>query len=664
MALLLFAFLWVSFAWFYHTGGHNENAHVDQIRALADEGRWDINEFVGNTADIIRVDDKFYPNKAPGITLLGVLPWKVFRTVLGWTSLSDGAQLHFTSYLVQLTTLGLFSALTGSVLWLFLARVGLSQVAALFFALLYSIGTIAFPFSTIFFSHQLAASFLFLGFFLLWKLRQETSSSQSREAKRHAQVVLAGLLLGFAPVLEYPAALGTVVIGCYGLTNLSRRRFCLFFVAGVAAGSSLLFYNWCAFHQLVYLSYEAYLSPGASFGGHAHGFLGVGWPRADVLWNITFGRQRGLFYANPWLCLIVPALVTLRSRTWRRELIVSFALVATFLAFNSGFGDSVIYWGGAWSIGPRHLVPMLPFMALPIALLCRRRPFAIAALALGCFSVGAMFGATAITPCVPYEAAEPWGFYLHQIFLGRFSLNAGGIWANRFLPGLSSNLGQLLGLPPRTQMLPLALLWAVFVPILFRQVISETSDRFVPSAPFCFAGGILALGLLPLVYWPRVPRPAGWVNGLAGVMAPGPFVENTSSANADAAFVDQAQARRGRSAVIDFLWDGNDSPFRPPFGGIWTGAIYAPVTGTYSIAVDSDDGSALYIDGIPVIDHWRTATLSRKNVNAIFSQGFHALALHYENAAATGRLRLSWSPPGVPEEIVPPEYLFSPEHAP
>lgn len=153
VALLLLAFLWVSFAWFYHTGGHNENAHVDQIRALADDGRWDINMFVGNTADIITFDGRFYPNKAPGVTLLGVLPWKIFRTVLGWMPLSEGAQIHFTSYLVQLTTLELFSALTGCALWLFLVRLGLAQVVALFFALLYSVGTIAFPFSTIFFSH-------------------------------------------------------------------------------------------------------------------------------------------------------------------------------------------------------------------------------------------------------------------------------------------------------------------------------------------------------------------------------------------------------------------------------------------------------------------------------------------------------------------------------
>ena len=30
---LLFLFLLINFAWFYHAGGDNENAHFDQIRA-------------------------------------------------------------------------------------------------------------------------------------------------------------------------------------------------------------------------------------------------------------------------------------------------------------------------------------------------------------------------------------------------------------------------------------------------------------------------------------------------------------------------------------------------------------------------------------------------------------------------------------------------------
>ena len=146
---------------------------------------------------------------------------------------SPAAQRAAADYLTVLCTLGFFSALTGCALYAFLARAGLSKAQALFFAALYSLGTIAFPFSAVFFSHQLAASFLFLGFFLLWR--------QRFEPRPHwLELLLAGFLLGFAPVLEYPAALGTIIIGFYGLTNIGLRRFPLFLAGGVLGGSLLV----------------------------------------------------------------------------------------------------------------------------------------------------------------------------------------------------------------------------------------------------------------------------------------------------------------------------------------------------------------------------------------------------------------------------------------
>ncbi len=647
LCLLLFLFLWVSFAWFYHTGEHNENAHFDQIRALAENGSWQIDRFSGNTADVIKLGGHVFPNKAPGVTYLGVLPWKLFRAVLSTTPLSGAAQLHFTAYLVSLTTLGLCSALTGCAVFRLLLRFGLSQVVALCFALLYALGTIAFPFSTVLFSHQLAASFLFLGFFLLC------------ERKQPWQVVAAGFLLGFAPVLEYPAALGTVIIGLYGLTRLRGRWFLLFLGSGIAAGTFLLFYNWTAFHQLLFVSYEAYKKPGSVFAGHSRGFAGVSWPQANILWEITFGRQRGLFYVNPWLVLILPALFTLRERFWRRELIVCFAMVGVFFSFNSGFGDSIVYWGGAWSIGPRHLVPMLPFMTVPIALLCRERWFAVAAAVLGSVSLLAMFSATAITPRVPYEASDPFLFYLRQLHLGRISLNAAGIFANRFVPGYSFNLGQLLGLPGRTQLLPLALLWAIAIPWLFRKAWPLVTSRAARMTPFYFSGAIVSLSLVPVLWHVNQPVPQGWTRGLAGVITPGLFLQNASSADADATFLDTSRVVHRRDAPIDLAWPSESSPFPAPFGGIWTGVLCVPVAGLYSFALESDDGSALYLDGRPVIDHWRSGGAARKDVAVILSRGFYPIALHYENSLNSGILRLFWSPPDVAEEIVPPEYLFS-----
>ncbi len=658
----MFLFLFASFAWFYHAGEHNENAHLDQIRALAEEGSWQIDRFAGNTADVITVGGHIYPNKAPGITYLGVLPWIFFRGLLSIAPLSQAAQLHFTAYLVTLTTLGFFSSLTGCALFALLGRLGLAVGHALLFALLYSLGTIAFPFSTVLFSHQLAASFLFLGFFLLCdQARHEVVTTEGRW-RRRLQIAGAGLLLGFAPVLEYPAALGTIIVGIYGLTTLRWRAFLIFIAAGVAAGSLLLIYNWYAFHHLFFLSYEAYQAPGAAFGGHAHGFVGVAWPSPGIFWEITFGPQRGLFYVNPWLFLIVPALLTLTAAAGRRELIVCFAMVVAFFAFNSGFGDSIVYWGGAWSIGPRHLIPMLPFMAVPIALLCRRRIFFLIAAGLGGFSLLTMFCVTAITPCLSYEAHGPYLFYLRQFFLGRFSLNADAIFAGQIVPGYSFNLGQLLGLPPRAQLLPFALLWAVALPMLLREACPLTRisrPRLAGWATLGFSCALVVVSLAPLFWDPYAIERPGWSHGLAGAMAPGLLVNDVSSADADATFLPSTKTIRRHDDVLDFAWDTAHEPFPAPYGGIWKGALYVPETGIYRLTLESDDGSALYVDSYAAIDHWRIGSPSRASVVVKMSRGFHPIAVQYENILFTGRLAFFWAPPDLPMEIIPPEYLFS-----
>lgn len=96
-----------------------------------------------------------------------------------------------------------------------------------------------------------------------------------------------------------------------------------------------------------------------------------------------------------------------------------------------------------------------------------------------------------------------------------------------------------------------------------------------------------------------------------------------------------------------------------PFGGIWRGALYAPEDGGYVLTLESDDGSALYLDSQPVIDHWRMNTPARKTTMIWLRRGFHRLAQHYENLFNSGRLRFFWAPPGAPLEVVPSEYLFS-----
>src|ERR1051326_30770 len=107
--------------------------------------------------------------------------------------------------------------------------------------------------------------------------------------------------------------------------------------------------------------------------------------------------------------------------------------------------------------------------------------------------------------------------------------------------------------------------------------------------------------------------------------------------------------------TIDFDWS-KSPPYPAPFSADWTGNILIEQPGTYQFALISDDGSLLEIDGRVIVD--ATSVLLQKQTGAIeLSSGFHPIHVKYFNILFGGSVRLFWTPPGHPEQIVPAEVL-------
>jgi hypothetical protein len=83
------------------------------------------------------------------------------------------------------------------------------------------------------------------------------------------------------------------------------------------------------------------------------------------MWGVTFGLFRGVFILSPLLLLALPGFVLWwRSSRYRAQLVVIILSSLTMFLFNA---SSVMWWGG-FSIGPRYLLPALPFFVLPMLL--------------------------------------------------------------------------------------------------------------------------------------------------------------------------------------------------------------------------------------------------------------------------------------------------------
>ena len=453
----VFALVLLSASWFYQSSGHNEAARFDQIRSITEHGEWWIDRYAANTFDIVSVGGHTFPNKAPGTTLLGLAPWRLTRFALSALPLDNGKQLVLTMYLLTIFMAAVPTALISLMILRFLARSGWTTTSATLVAIGYGVGSIAFPWATTFFGHQLAAYVAFGAFYLIWD-----SGSADRETTT-SRLLLAGLMIGFLPVIEYPAAIASGLIVVYAFLLLGIRAASVVVAGAIVGVLPLPLYNAAFLGSPGVLSYSFYKEE-SLFAAHRQGFMGVSWPRLGILNEILFKAQRGLFHANPWLtfCLAAPFLIR-RLQGVKREFALAGAIFVAALLFNSGFGDSLVYWGGAFSFGPRHILFALPFAALLAAAAMRSR---VLAPIVGTMIVGTallMLTVAAVDPRLPYEPASPFlDFYFPLFSRGLFSINPKSAYEGTVLfggPG-AWNLGRASGLPASLEILPLGLLWA------------------------------------------------------------------------------------------------------------------------------------------------------------------------------------------------------------
>jgi hypothetical protein len=373
--------------------------------------------------------------------------------------------------------------------------------------------TMVLPFSTLYFSHVLAAFLGFAAFAVLWR---------AGASGRLPLVALAGLLAGLAFASEYPLALGGAVLGVYAIRARGGRvRRGLAYGGGAVLGALPLFvYNLWAFGSFAHLSYaNAIKDQGVSghdvLGSNAGGFFGISLPSPKVALELLFS-SKGLFVLAPVLLMGVVGAVLMARRGRRAEAWTIAAVAAAYLVYDSG------YWlpFGGGTPGPRFLMPLIPFLALPLALAWRRFPVTTLALAVP----SALFMLTA-TLTFPLVGNGEIGFWKKLIDAANFEptvftpLGAGHGWWG-IAPVLVLALGAFMlgGLAMRgvprvegeVRRAALALVgWAAAAALLPWVLGGESalSDRGAAELIALFAGaGLLCVGAVALVQRRRPAR--------------------------------------------------------------------------------------------------------------------------------------------------------------
>jgi hypothetical protein len=444
--------LLVTYAYFVSPPSWNENSRFDLVRSLVERQRLDIDPYQHDTGDKALFAGHYYSDKAPGASFLAT---PVYAAYYGFVRLTggtppasleaiardeDGERQYLVNqafrralYICNLFTNALGGAVLGALFFTYLARLVPGR-QALEAALALGLGSLVLPYATMFYGHVLAALFLFAAFALVTGLEPG--------GRRLAG---AGALAGLAVLTELPTAPAALLIGAWALWRTRRRG--LWFAAGLVPPLVLLaLYQHAAFASVLGAGY-AHVSRPDFAEGMSHGLLGVGLPRPSVLAAMLVGRSRGLLYLSPVLVL---GFVGLVRRVREPTFALAGAIVLYFLLMNAGY----YMWYGGSALGPRHLIPALPFLGLGIPFALRRhRPILVAVL-LG-VSVCNLLAATAVEPAAPMVADVLRDHVYLHLLRGEVPLPRG-----------PNNLGHAFGLPGPASLLPLLLVWGLAWPVL------------------------------------------------------------------------------------------------------------------------------------------------------------------------------------------------------
>ncbi|MFC1474956.1 hypothetical protein ACFLQK_02815, partial [bacterium] len=434
--LLLFTVL-IAYSYSFHGKAYdNALSRLDLTFSLALHGTLNIDAYHGNTIDKAYYEGHYYSDKAPGLSLAAVPAVAILKNVfpaVEWSPDNMYARFAITLLLVGIPSVFLAFLLIN------LTR-NITGMDSLVTTFVYSLGSLALPYSVMFYSHQFCAVLLVAAFYIHYQNRSGAS------VPNFTNGALTGLLAGYAVVCEYPAAVPAALIAGSAFLSCGNIRHRAGLAAGVIIPLVILgAYNYAVFEHPLRIGYEYEVNQWfkAEMG---KGIGGVGIPKPGVILHLLGAPQRGLFWAQPFLLLSIPGLYLLFSKDRKRRTaaLISGGIILAAILINAGYYEPY----GGFAPGPRFLVLSLPFWFLAAATCWAAGGTVTRAMAAGAGMLSVIYYSliTLVEPHVPHVFNAPlFNFTIPLVRAG---------WE-------PANIATVLGTPGLWSVVPLLLLISI-----------------------------------------------------------------------------------------------------------------------------------------------------------------------------------------------------------
>lgn len=378
---IFFAFIWL-YACICHHPNVNEISRFGLTSGIVDRNCLNIDPVAEFTIDKAFFNGHYYCDKAPGLSLVAVPAYFMYKKLFepfftDWLKTKvqmeskegviafEGLAYQFKLWATRAFTVSLISAIFAVFFLNYLTDKSGLNGAILGFA--YALGTMAFCYSTVFYAHQPVAAIIFLAFFLV---------REKNDYKYLLADFLPGFFIGLSFVFEMPTLLIGVLIGLYYLQRVFfehkndvefPKKIYRFIVFSTGAFFPLLVmaaYNYACFGNIFKSGYS-FLVEGTAFKREmSKGFFGICHPSIEAIWQTSFGPRKGIFILSPFLLLLFPAFYFHLQKFKMEKLknadygmICCWAILIVYFLFNASYR----FWDGGAAIGPRHLIPAIPF---------------------------------------------------------------------------------------------------------------------------------------------------------------------------------------------------------------------------------------------------------------------------------------------------------------